>query len=558
MQRSTAAIEFLRPTTYLALSTALIVAIASLLLGPSSAAAEPPQPSLSERIDAAIRQRMEAAGVEGAPLVGPAAFARRVTLDLAGRIPTRNELQEFLAAEEADARAALVARLLDSPDFAFHQRNELDILLLARLRWDDRWRQYLLEATRENRPWDQLFRELMLPEQHRPEDSGAAAFLRHRAQDLDALTNDTSALLFGINIACAKCHDHPLVLEWEQADYFGMASFFKRTYATRRGLVAERFEGNLRFTTVLGEERDASFMFLTGVKVDEPQFERGDEEWKRLREQIQKAEQDEKAEPPPRPEFSPRAKLVELALTEEDHRYLARNIANRIWARLMGRGLVHPLDQMHAENPPSHPELLDLLTEELVQHEYDLRHLIRAIVLSDAYARSSRPADGAEPPPADLFAVRSPIAMTPFQLSLSLLVASRNPETWPGARKPAEWPEQRQQWESRAEGLARQFEIPVGLFQVPVEEALLLSNGAQAEGELLADHGDRLVGYLKGIEEIDKRIDQAFMAVLSRLPDADERARVTAYLNEREDRPVAATSQLVWALLTSAEFRFNH
>lgn len=557
MQRSIAVIEVLVPSNVSGVIAALFVCFTSSALVPSPALADSPQPSLSERIDAAINQRIEAAGVESAPLVEHAAFARRVTLDLAGRIPTRDELREFLAADEATARQTLVTRLLGSPDFAFHQRNELDILLLAKLRWDDRWRQYLLEAARENRPWDQLFRELMLPEQHRPDDSGAAAFLRHRAHDLDALTNDASALLFGINIACAKCHDHPLVLEWEQADYFGMASFFKRTYPTRRGFVAERFEGNLRFTTVLGEEKDASFMFLTGVKVDEPRFERDDEEWKRLREQIQKAEQDEKAEAPPRPEFSPRAELVELALTE-DHRYLARNIANRIWARLMGRGLVHPLDQMHAENPPSHPELLDLLTEELVQHDYDLKHLIRSIVLSDAYARASHLADGAEPPPTELFAVRSPVAMTPFQLSLSLLVATRNPETWPGAEKPAEWPEQRQQWENRAEGLARQFEIPVGLFQVPVEEALLLSNGAQTDGELLSDDGEHLVGYLKGIEATDERIDQAFLAVLSRLPDGDERARVAAYLSEREDRPVAAVGQLVWALLTSAEFRFNH
>lgn len=534
---------------------AIVAAVTLLMSGP--APANDQLHTLSRRIDAAINLQLEQAGVEPAAGVCDTTFARRATLDLAGRIPTTAELRDFLSCQSGKKREQLVDRLLASSDFAFHQRNELDMLLLARLQWDDRWRAYLLDATRENRPWDRVLREILLPEQEHPEDEGAAAYLRHRAKDVDALTNDTSSLLFGVNIACAKCHDHPLVIDWEQQHYFGMTAFFERTYPTRRGFVSERFDGDVQFTTISGEEKTASFMFLTGVTVDEPQVERDEEQWRQVRQQIKDAEKNDQAEPPPRPEFSPRRELIELALQDE-HRYLARNIANRVWARLMGRGLVHPLDQMHSENPPSHPELLELLANELVEHKYDLQHLIRGIVLSDTYARSAHASRDDPLPAPELFAVRRPRPLTPHQLALSLAIASSNPDTLPGSEMPEDWEVTRKQWEQRAEPLARRFEIPTDQFQIPVEEALLLSNGQQIQNDFLADRNDRLVGLLKQTDEPQQLIDAAFLAVLSRYAEEAEREQVAAYLANRADRPVAGLQQFVWTLLTSAEFRFNH
>ncbi len=520
--------------------------------GGASAAAQ----RLAGEIDAAIAASQRAAGIEPGAVVEDAGFARRVTLDLAGRIPTTAELQAFLDDPAPGKRRRLIERLLTTADYAFHQRNQLDLLLLARLRRDGAWRDYLLQASRERRPWDQLLREILLPEREQPDEAGAAAFLRHRAKDLDALTNDTSSLLFGINIACAKCHDHPLVVDWEQRHYFGMASFFKRTYTTRGGSVAERFEGDVRFTTIYGEEKDASFMFLSGARVEEPAVERSDAEWKQVRQQIKEAEKNDQADPPPLPAFSPRAQLVDLAL-EDPRRYLAKNVANRLWARLLGRGLVDPLDQMHSENPPSHPALLERLAEELVAHDYQLSHLVRAIMISDTYARSSRLAD-AEPPPPEAFAVALPRPLTPHQLALSLSLATRDPAALPGPAKPSDWEQQRAAWEQRAEGWARRFEIPSPRFQVPVEEAMLLSNGTEMQQDLLADRSDRLVGALQKQPSVPEQIDRAFRAILSRPAEPAERERLAAYLEARRDRPVAGLRQMVWALLTSAEFRFNH
>lgn len=526
-------------------------------LSPTSAPVAEAVP-LAAAIDAAILEQLQRGGILPAPTVGDPAYLRRVMLDLAGRIPTAKELAEFSAQAAPNKREECVDRLLASPDFALHDRNELDILLLARLQWNAEWRSYLLVATQEHRPWDQLVREILLPEKHRADHKGAAAFLMQRASDLDAMTNDTSTLLFGVNIACAKCHDHPLVPDWHQDHYFGFASFFKRTFATRRGTLAERFDGELKFTTTQGEEKQSKFMFLNGRVIDEAPIERTDEQWAEIREQLKKAEQDDKAPAPPVPPFSPREKLLELAFESRDQPLLARNLANRLWARLMGHGLVHPLDQMHSGNLPSHPELLDRLTSELLQHAYDPRPLLRGIVLSQAYARSSRLDASATPSAREQFAVRIPRALTPFQYSLSLWIASRSPESLPGWQKNDQWLDTRTKWEERSEGFARRFEIPDDNHQISVEEALMLSNSPQAESEFLTDQNDTLIGHLKSLADFQKQIDAVYSTILSREPSSEEREAVTRYWQLQGDHSDAARRQLVWALLTSAEFRFNH
>jgi hypothetical protein len=514
----------------------------------------PPQ----QAIDLAVSQRLSDAGVAALPVVDDARFLRRVTLDLAGRIPTRGELADFIASADVDKRTVLVDRLCASPDFAFHQRNELDLLLLARLDDNGEWRDYLLAATRENRSWDRLFREIMLPERERPGEKGPAAFLRERVEELDDVTNDTAALLFGVNVSCAKCHDHPLVADWLQDHYFGMASFFKRTYRTRKGMLAEKFEGDLKFTTVDGEEKPAAFMFLTGTTVTDPSGPRSDDERKQLEEAIEKAQKEEEAPDPPLPDFSPRTELVRMALEGNEQSYFARNMVNRVWARLMGRGIVHPLDQMHSENPPSHPELLDWLARDFVAHGYDLKHLLRGIVLSEAYARDSVWTSETEPPAPELFARAVPRPLTPRQFGLALALATSNPDQLPGLDKPDDWAGRRESFENQANGFARDVEIPEDGFQVSIDEALLFSNGDRIAGDYLRDGGDRLVGALVTMEDGNSLVTTAFECALSRTPDEDERTAFTTYLNDRSDRRTAAVQQLVWALVTSPEFRFNH
>ena len=414
-------------------------------------------------------------------------------------------------------------------------------------------REYLLDATRENRSWDKIFREVMSPEDACPDDLRPVAFLKQRVKDLDTMANDSSIIWFGVNVGCAKCHDHPLVDDWKQSHYYGLAAFFKRTYGTRNGQLGERFDGNLKYETTDGEGREAEFMFLTGRKVVEPEMKLDADTLKQYQASIKKAERDTEAETPPRPEFRPRSQLVELALADSDQHFFAKNIANRIWARMFGIGLVHPLDQMHSENPASHPELLELLSTDLVANAYDLKRLIHAIALSDTYARQMHRSTSS----VQSFAAAAPRPLSPHQLSLSLMIATSRP-TDRDLTNEGEWSRERQELENRSEKVAKQLEIPGDGFQVPVSEALWFSNNTDVQTEYLGLGSDRLVGYLAECNSNDEVVEAAVKSVLSRDPTTDEQVAMREYLEARTDRRITAIQHIVWALICGPEFRFNH
>ncbi len=531
--------------------------VALVLLGLSSSAGRVWGQSWQEvarEIDRYIEARLIDKGLAAAPPCDDATFLRRVTLDLAGRIPTRAEAQQFLADAAPDKRQTAVTRLSNSHDFSFHLRNELDLHLLGRLKHDGPFRAYLLEATRQNRGWEQMVRELLLPDRV-PVEPSPVAFLRERARELDDLANDSSSLLFGVNISCAKCHDHPLVSDWKQDHFYGMTAFFQRTYLTKKNLIAEKFEGLPKFQTVDGVDKTAQFMFLNGTVVAEPAVERTEEQKKADDQEVQRQQKQDDAGTPRLPDFSPRAELVRLVMESDGGRLLAAAMVNRTWARLLGHGLVEPLDQMHSENPASHPELLEYLARDFIEHGYDLRRLHAAITSSAAYARSSR--WPGEPPGGDQFAVAVARPLTPRQLALSLALATSAGAAVPDSAS-AEWGPRREQWESQADGLASQFEVPGEYFEVGVDEALLFNNAERIDRELLSPQKDRLVGELLSMQEEEALVNGAFWSVLGRAAEPAESAACREYLAARTERREQGLQQIVWALLTGPEFRFNH
>ena len=515
-----------------------------------------PDFSIEKAIDHYIQARLTERQVQPAPAADDCTLVRRTSLDLQGRIPTVTETKQFVDLTDADKRVKLVDAMLASPDFAYHFRNQLDtLLMLGQNGAPGEWREYLLKSARQNRPWNLMFRDMLIGNEDDPEAKGATAFVRVRAKELDELTNDTSSIFFGVNVSCAKCHDHPLVEDWKQDHYFGMASFFQRTYVTKKNGIAEKFSGEVKFKTTKGEDKIAKLMFLTGTTIEEPVIQVSAEEKKKQDEEVKKQTQDDKAGPPPIPPFSPRTKLVEVALQSGNDQFFARAIVNRIWAMYLGRGLVHPLDQMHSGNPASHPELLEWLSRDLIQHQFDLRRLVRGIVLSQTYARSSEWNASSEPPAADIFAVALVRPLSPRQYSMSLRIASSSPEAYKPATE--DWQKRRDDLERSCEGFANQFELPGENFQVGVDEALLFSNSPQFTDDYLRDSGDRLVGVIKAQPDRGAQINTAYWSALSRAPSADEVAACEQFMAKRTE-PVAGLRQMVWALLTSPELRFNH
>ena len=532
---------------------------------PSAVAADKPAPEIAQVIDQHISSKLSAGGIAPAELCSPETLLRRATLDLAGRIPTLSEREWYLSIPAESRRIQLIDRLLSLPDFEFHLRNSLDELLLPANPGDNEFREYLLTAIRERQPWSEMFREMLMATETDGPRKGAVKFLKARVRELDDLTNDTSVLFFGVNISCAKCHDHPLVPDWKQDHFYGMQAFFSRTFSSKKNILLERPYGAVRFSTTAGEERQASLMFLTGSVISDQTPQYTDEQRKLIDEQIRKLEREDNAEAVP-VSFSPRQALVSAALEDRSQMYLARNIVNRTWQRLFGTGIVDPPDQLHSGNPPSHPELLDFLTVDFVEHGYDLRRLIRGIVLSDTWARSSGWNSAAEIPAAQTFAVGAVRPLTPRQLAASLMIAAR-PTAWPNVQavtdKPEEWLKRRTDLENQAGGWIREFEQPGENFQVAVDEALFFSNSVRVRDELLRDSNDRLVGYLRAAPDTHSATHRLWLVLCSREAAPEEQQMVEEWLaaargSDTAALPPVALQSLTWAMLAGPEFRFNY
>lgn len=513
----------------------------------------PPDRAMEEVVDHYIGARLKAENLNAAPAADDATFIRRVTLDLVGRIPTVAETNTYVASTDPAKRAKLIDRLMASPGYARHQAAEFDVMMMEGTNKGS-IRGYLQTAFADNKPWSAIFRDVMVADESDPKQKGAGEFLRQRITDIDKLTSEVSVVFFGVNISCAKCHDHPKVQDWKQDHFYGMKAFFNRTF-DNGGFLAEREYGAVKYKTTKGVEKPAKMMFLTGKVIDAPGKEPTKDEEKQ-----EKARLDEfkkKKQAPPKPSFSARAQLVETALQSGQRDFFARAVVNRVWHRVMGHGLVMPLDQMHSANPPSHPELLDWLARDLIEHNYDLRRLTRGLVLSKTYGRSSKWHNDDTPSPR-FFAMARPRALTPMQLATALRLATTDPLTFPETLKPEELEKKLESIEQSARGFASQIEQPHEDFQIGAGEALLFTNNARVMAEFLTDGGDRLVGRMKLAKEPKEAVDVAVRSTLCRPPSDEEVKVMSEYLQRRGDRPVAAYQQLVWALVTSAEFRFNY
>jgi hypothetical protein len=533
---------------------ALILCFGSAAALPSAVAGEllPPERPIAEVVDHYVDAKLAAENIAASPPTEDATLVRRLTLDLAGRIPTPAEARWYAESTDPDKKEKLVDRLMNSSGFVRRQADAFEQMLMSGARGN--LEEYLQLAIAENRPWDDIFRDLIVGDESDPRRKGASRFLKSRAQDIDRMTSDVSSVFFGVNVSCAKCHDHPRVDDWKQDHYFGMKSFLDRTVEVGN-LVGEREFGAVKFKTTAGEEKQAKFMFLTGRVVDVGGTEEPSNEAKRAEKRL--LDEARKNNKPRRPSVSARSKLVEVALAPGDRDFFARSIVNRLWDRFFGSGLVMPLDQMHSANPPSHPDLLSWLARDTIEHQYDMTRLIRGLVMTRVYARDSR-WDSADPPDPSLFAVAAIRPLTPLQFGGSLWVATTDPASLPEFNPTQDDHARRaDDLANRGRSLASAFARPGEPYQISVSEALLLSNGDRLN-ELLGEGGDRLVGRLAKIENRDEQVNFAVQTVLSRPADDEERALLGSFLQQRADRPAEGCRELLWALVTGSEFRFNH
>ena len=281
------------------------------------------------------------------------------------------------------------------------------------------WHTYLSASFAKNKPLDVLMREILGSDGSVPELRPAAKFFLDRAVDKDLLVRDIGRLMLGMDMQCAQCHDHPDINDYLHYHYHGLSVFvagskiFKQPDGTM-GL-QETALREVEFVSVF----DPDTTKKTGPRLLEalmevPEYEQGEEYLEKPSRTVRSV-----------PKFSLKQLLAERLPSYETPEF-ARNMANRLWAKMMGRGLVHPLDMHHADNPPSHPELLDQLTERLTDTGFDTRHFLRELALSSTYQQSSLAHEGVdlEKIPPESYAVTLLKGLSPEQLFHSVLCAT--------------------------------------------------------------------------------------------------------------------------------------
>jgi hypothetical protein len=546
----------MRPFPSLSCRTSVLL-LGLLVLPASRLVAQAP---LHERVN-----RLVAAGTPNfakiaAPLASDEEFLRRAYLDLTGTISGSDQARAFLKDTAADKRARLIDRLLAAPEHARHLAHVFDVLLLERRRvrgvQSPAWHEYLRESFAANKPWDRLVREVLSADGSDPKNRTPARFYLDRNGETNDIVRHVSRVFLGTDLQCAQCHDHPLVPEYKQDHYYGLLAFLNRSYVAndpklRMVVLAEKADGEVSYQSVFDP---AKVTKTTGPRVPgrpavkEPKLTKGEEYRVKPAGKVRGV-----------PKFSRRA-LLGGELARADNRAFARNLANRLWALLMGRGLVHPLDMDHEGNPPSHPELLDLLADEVAAHKFDVRWLLRELALSKTYQRSSTPGESVGEVEPHSFAVANLKPLAPEALAFSLARAAGLTDAERAAlgKSPTE-AALYGRVSPQVAPLVTAFAGQPGSaeFEPTLDQVLFLSNGPLLRGWLAPRPGN-LVDRLSKLTDADAVAEEAYLAVLTRRPTAEERKELADHLKQPGKARVVALQEFVWALLTSVEFRFNH
>lgn len=465
-------------------------------------------------------------------------FLRRVYVDIIGRIPTADEARAFLDDPDPRRREKLVDALLRSPEYAEHWANKwADLLrpnpyrvgIKATLNYDA----WIRDAFRRNLPYDEFVRALVTAEgstfRH-----GATTLFRDRREP-DEIATLVSQLFLGIRLECAKCHHHPFEV-YGQEDFYSFAAYFAK--AARKGTgLSPPISGSEEFiyAGAKGEVRHP----LTGeVLPPRPLF----------------------GAAPPDDERDPRQALARW-MTSRENPYFARTMANRVWADLMGRGLVEPVDDLRATNPPVNAPLLEALGRDFAEHNYDVQHLIRRIVLSHAYALSSVPTDG-NAVDTRAYSRRYRQQLRAEVLHDSLLQVTGAAESFEGMPPGSQ---ARELWTHRIDSLFLDaFGRPDPNQDPPCEriteptavQTLHLMNSERLAGHIQSDSG-RAAQLAASDRPPAEIVEELYLSIYARRPtEAELQIGVGLYENGNILRR-QATEDLMWALLNTPEFVFK-
>jgi hypothetical protein len=497
-------------------------------------------------IDTLAAAKFRQIGIVPSGLCDDATFLRRASLDVTGTLPTPDEARAFLDSTDPDKRKKLVDRLLGltgDPALDVHGN---DYAAYWALKWSDLIRSnsaaigeqgmwalhnWLKESFRQNKPFDKLVRELVTAKGS-TFSNGPANYFRI-ANNPQELTEATSQLFLGVRLQCAKCHNHPYE-PITQTDYYAFAAFFARVGNKR----SQEF-GLFGDETVILNRSDGEVSHPRTGKVLQPTPLGGQ----------------------PVSGAADRRLALSDWLTAKDNRYFARNLANRLFAYLMGRGLVEPIDDLRATNPASNPELLDALADHLVKSGFDQKQLLKLILNSRLYQLDSQPTK-ANATDTKFFS-HYDVKRLPAEVLLDAIDRATGTQTKfqkvPLGTRAIELPDAKYNnyflstfGKPRREAVCECERVS----EPNLAQALHTLNGDVIEAKI-ADARGRIALLMNAKKSPDEIVTELYLATVTRRPTAGELAACRELLKETGDAK-AFYQDLLWSLLNTKQFQFVH
>lgn len=498
-------------------------------------------------IDDLVLEKLQAVNLAPSPRCTDAEFLRRAYLDTIGVLPTNDEAREFLSRDDPDKRAAVIGQLLTRPEFVDYWTYQwCDLLLVSgnklRPQAIETFYSWLRQRVEADTPWDELVKGVLLAKGSTLENGAANFYALH--QDPQEMSETVSMAFLGMSINCARCHDHPLE-KWTNDDYYGMVSLFARVRGKGWGADRRNGDGNrVIFAADFGE-------------VIQPRLGRP---------QVPKPLDGSSL-----PFDAQEDRRIHLAnwLTSPENPYFSRAIVNRIWANFFGVGLVDKVDDLRLTNPASNEELLSALASDLAQNQYDLKSLMRKILLSETYQRSSitLPENAAD----ERFHARCyPRRLKAEVLLDALSQVTAVPTIFHDAESKKDLPEGTRALQLHDSAMASYFLETFGKperiltctcersDEPSMTQVLHLANGGTLLQKLESNEG-RITRMLAENLSADQIIETLYQSALTRPPTAEEKSQLTSVvLSVPEEEKRAVVEDLFWSVLTSREFLFQH
>ncbi len=459
-------------------------------------------------------------------------FLRRVYIDTIGTLPTAKEARDFLASRSPDKREQLIDALLKREEFnTYWALKWSDLLRVDRLALGHEnaylYYNWIRQSFRENKPLDQFARELLVAEG--PLRESPAGLFYKAVPTANKRASTVSQVFLGIRIECAECHHHPYD-RWGQEDYFGMQAFFTqlRYKQSQSGEMLLTSGDPVTRHPRTGETVNA---YALGTTMPE-QSPSGD-----------------------------RRLVLADWMTAPENPWFARNVANRTWAHFMGRGIIEPVDDVRLTNPPTNPALLDALAQHFVEVGFDYRRLIKTILMSATYQRA---------PDVNATNERDEQNFSRYlfkQLEAEVMLdaisqVTGRPEKFEGVPSGSRAIEL---WDSSVPNyFLKVFGRPVRatacecerISEPTISQVLHVLNSPAIHKKLSHQSG-RLRVIAANYPDNAKAVEQIYLSCYARYPEQTELDAAVKYLNEAENRQ-SALEDVVWSVMNSLEFLFNH